>query len=101
MGIDILEKEEIITYRETDIDLLMSIRNGDYMLEDNTVSPKFYDMIKDLEKRFKLAEANTKLPEKPNFKEVEKWLMGVNKHYIGFDDSEACERMLKALMGDK
>ena len=82
MGIDILEKKEIITYRENDIDLLMSIRNGDYMLEDNTVSPKFYDMIKDLDKRFKEAEVNSKLPEKPNFKEVEKIVMKINRGYL-------------------
>lgn len=82
MGIDILEKEEIITYRENDIDLLMNIRNGDYMLEDNTVSPKFYDMIKDLDKKFKEAEVNSKLPEKPNFKEVEKMVMKINRGYL-------------------
>lgn len=34
MCIDILEKEEIVTYREKERDLLMSIRNGEYLDEN-------------------------------------------------------------------
>ena len=34
MAIDLFEKEEIITYREDDLDLLLSIRNGKYMNAD-------------------------------------------------------------------
>ena len=83
MGIDILGKQEIITYRENDIDLLMSIRNGDYMMEDGSISPRFYTMFEGLNDKFKQAEAKSTLPEKANFKAVEVWLTKVNKHYIG------------------
>ena len=38
MVFDILENQEIITYREKEHDLLMSIRNGDYLI--NGVEPK-------------------------------------------------------------
>ena len=46
MCIDILEKEEIITYRESDHDLLMNIRNGVYMNEDHTYKPAFFELVK-------------------------------------------------------
>lgn len=38
MCLDILEKGDIITYRGSDLPLLMSIRKGDYQLEDNASS---------------------------------------------------------------
>lgn len=82
MGIDILEKEEIITYRENDLDLLLSIRNGDYMNLDGTVKDSFYKLVEDIDTRFKSAVSNTKLPEKPHFNEIEKWIMNVYKKYL-------------------
>ena len=81
MGTDILEKEEIITYRENDLDLLMSIRHGDYM-EDGVMSDRFYKLVEDLNKKFEEAAANSKLPEKPNFKGVEKIIMDVYRRYL-------------------
>lgn len=82
MGIDILEKQEIITYREDDLDLLMRIRNGAYMNQDGTVKDSFYKLVEGIDTRFKSAVSNTKLPEKPNFNEVEKWIMSVYKRYL-------------------
>ena len=81
MGIDVLEKEEIITYRENDIDLLMSIRNGDYM-EDGVLSDRFYKLVGDLHNRFEEATTKTKLPAKPDFNSIEKWLIKVYRSYI-------------------
>jgi hypothetical protein len=83
MCLDILEKEEINTYREKDHDLLMSIRNGAYMKEDGTYRSEFFDMIKDLEKRLEYAKANTSLPTHPNMKEVEAFVMEVNRRALG------------------
>ena len=82
MGIDLLEKEEIIPYREDDLDLLMRIRNGAYMNQDGTVKDSFYKLVEGIDTRFKSAVSNTKLPEKPNFNEVEKWVMSVYKRYL-------------------
>lgn len=82
MGIDILEQEEIITYREKDLDLLMSIRHGDYMLDDGTISPKFYELIDKINARFEEAVSKTKLPAKPKFNEVEKLIISINKKYL-------------------
>ena len=83
MGIDLLKKEEIITYRENDLDLLMSIRNGEWMGEDGKFLPKFYKLVEDLSSDFDKAISETKLPEKPNFKQIEKFVIRVNKKYLG------------------
>lgn len=82
MCIDILEKEEIITYREDDIDLLMDIRNGYYMNPDGTYCPEFFEMIDDFKKRLDYAKENTSLPAHPNMKEVEEFVMEVNKRAL-------------------
>lgn len=78
MCIDILEKEEIVTYREADHDLLMSIRNGAYMNEDGTYRTEFSELITDLKKRLDYAKENTSLPAHPSMKEIEEFVMSVN-----------------------
>lgn len=82
MCIDILEKEEIITYREADHDLLMSIRNGAYQNEDSTYKPEFFEIIADLKKRLDYAKENTSLPAHPNMKQVEEFVMSVNRRAL-------------------
>ena len=82
MCIDILEKEEIITYREKDHDLLMSIRNGEYQNEDSTYKPEFFEIIGDLKKRLDYAKENTSLPARPNMKQVEEFVMSVNRRAL-------------------
>ena len=82
MCIDILEKEEILTYRENDIDLLMDIRNGYYMNPDGTYCPEFFEMIDDLKKRLDYAKENTSLPAHPNMKQVEEFVMSVNRRAL-------------------
>lgn len=49
MCIDILEKEEIITYRTDEHDLLMNIRNGEYLDENRQPIPEFYSLYEKLE----------------------------------------------------
>lgn len=82
MCIDILEKEEIITYREADHDLLMSIRNGAFQNEDSTYKPEFFEMIADLKKRLDYAKENTSLPAHPDLKRVEEFVMSVNRRAL-------------------
>ena len=82
MCIDILEKEEILTYRENDHDLLMSIRNGAYQNEDSTYKPEFFDIVENLKKRLDYAKENTSLPPHPNMKQVEEFVMSVNRRAI-------------------
>ena len=91
MAIDILEKEEIITYREKDHDLLMSIRNGKFQHEDGTFDSSFFDLVKELSEKMDYAKENTSLPHSPNMKKIEEFklilsdekvLLGVIKEEI-------------------
>lgn len=85
MCIDILEKEEIITYRESEHDLLMSIRNGDYLDENRQPRPEFYDLLNEYEKRFEYAKRNTSLPDIPNYKRINEFKMYVNERIVKGD----------------
>lgn len=82
MCLDILENEDIVTYRENDHDLLMSIRNGAYQNDDGTYSSEFFEMINDFEKRLNYAKENTSLPDHPNMRRVEEFVISVNKRAI-------------------
>lgn len=82
MCLDILEKEEIITHREADHNLLMSIRNGVYQKEDHTFRSEFFDMIADFEKRLAFAKENTGLPPQPDVKRIEAFMMAVNERVV-------------------
>lgn len=80
--LDILEKEEIITCREADLSLLMSIRRGEYMQEDNSFRPEFFEILSDLEKRVEYARENTSLPAEPDRGRVEELVMAINEMAI-------------------
>ena len=82
MAIDILEQEEIITYRETEHELLMNIRNGRYQKEDGTYREEFYEMLKGYEERLAYAAENTSLPDEPDYKKVEAFMMYVNERVV-------------------
>ena len=82
MCIDILEKEEIVTYREKEHDLLMSIRNGEYLDGNRQPIPEFYDLLNEYEKRFEYAKNNTSLPEKPDYKRINDFRMSVNERIV-------------------
>lgn len=76
--LDILEHEDIVTYRGQDRDLLMSIRTGAYQNEDGTYRQEFFDMVSEYEKRLSYAKENTNLPDHPNIRLVEEFVMDVN-----------------------
>ncbi len=82
MCIDILEKEEINTYRENDIPFLMEIRNGKFLDQDSLPIPEFYDLVKDFEVRLSYAAANTSLPDRPDTKAINDFLMDVNERVV-------------------
>lgn len=78
MGIDILEKHEIITYRSDEHNLLMSIRNGEYLEEDNkTISPRFNELLNDYTTRFEAAAQNTTLPDVPDYEAANSLLIKI------------------------
>ena len=67
MCIDILEKEDIITYRAEEHDLLMQIRNGEFLDENRQPTADFYEILNEYEKRFDYAKEHTSLPEIPDY----------------------------------
>lgn len=78
MCLDILENEEIRTYREDDREFLLSIRNGAFQREDGSFRKEFFEMVSDFDIRLKYAKENTGLPAKPNMKLIEEFVMSVN-----------------------
>lgn len=82
MCIDILEKEEIVTYRTDEHVLLMSIRNGEYLDKDKQPTSEFYDLLNEYEKRFEYAEENTSLPDAPDYKKINEFKYHVNEKII-------------------
>ena len=82
MAFDILEKEEIITYRKNDLDLLMSIRNGAFQKEDGSFRNEFFEMIDKYEKRLEYDSQNTSLPDHPDYDKINDFVADVNERII-------------------
>lgn len=82
MCIDILTKEEIITYRADEHDLLMSIRNGEFQKPEGGYRSEFFELVDDLEKKMKDAAENTSLPDRPDTEAAYEMLVEMNKNHI-------------------
>lgn len=82
MCFDILEKHEINTYRSKEHELLMSIRNGDFLDYNNQPKDDFYEMVDGLEKRLDYDKNNTDLPVKPNYKMINEFVMDINERVV-------------------
>ena len=82
MCLDILNEGEIITYRKKDHDFLMSIRNGAYLDENRQPTPEFFDIVADFEDKLEKAKATTQLPDNPNYKKINEFVMSVNERIV-------------------
>ena len=82
MCLDILENEDIVTYREKNHETLMNIRAGKYQREDGTYMEEFFEMVDYFEKRLAYAKENTSLPDHPDMKKVEEFVMAVNRRAL-------------------
>lgn len=85
MAIDILEKGEIRTHRTDDLELLRSIRRGDFQKEDKTFSKEFYRILSDYERKLEIATQNTDLPDNPDMEKVEQFVEYVNRRAMEGD----------------
>lgn len=85
MCLDILERGEIVTYREKEHNFLMDIRNGKYLDDNRQPVPEFFDMVNEYEKKLEYAKANTSLPEHPNYKKINEFVMSVNERIVKDD----------------
>lgn len=82
MCCDILEKEIIITYRENEHNMLMAIRDGQFLKDDLTVIPEFFEYLNALKKQFDYAKDNTSLPAEPDYKWIDDFRCSVNENII-------------------
>ena len=87
MGIDILKDHQIVTYRTTEHDLLMEIRNGKYLNADKTApTAEFQEILDEYSSKFDEAAKQTTLPEKPNTKAANKLMMDIVSQYYQIKD---------------
>ena len=82
MCFDILENERIITYRKEEHDLLMDIRNGKYLDDNRQPIPEFFELVDELEKRLDYDRVNTSLPDKPDYKRINDFVISVNERIV-------------------
>lgn len=82
MCLDILNEGKIITYREKDHDFLMEIRNGKYLDENRQPIPEFFDIVKDFEDKLEKAKKTTSLPDNPDYKKINEFVMSVNERVV-------------------
>lgn len=82
MAIDILEKEEICTYRGAEQKLLMDIRRGDYQKENGLFRDEFYEILSDYERRLEQAAICTNLPDEPDFERIQEFVLWVNEKVV-------------------
>lgn len=73
-----LREGEFCTFMEDDHDLLMSIRNGDYMGSDGQMVPEFFAMVEELNKKMKTSFENTCLPKEVDMDKVDDIIYTVN-----------------------
>lgn len=85
MAIDILEKHEIKTHRIDDLDILLSIRRGDYMKKDGTFDKAFYEMLEEYERKLDEAAAKTTLPDNPDMDKIGRFVERINMKAIQGD----------------
>jgi uncharacterized protein len=83
MGTEILGGNGVNTYRNKDHDLLMAIRNGDYVLEKNGKKDysEIFKIVDECEKQFQYAVKNTCLPEEPNIDKINELLIDIIQKY--------------------
>lgn len=81
MCFDILERHEVIT-RRPEIELLMKIRNGEYLKDDKTPKKEFYDLVDELESRLQRLAKETTLPEEPDYERIYSWLAKVSEEIV-------------------
>lgn len=85
MAYDLLVNQEIITYREKEHDLLMSIRNNEnneWLTEDNHVTEKGEKFINERMKILENARDISKLPENIDQEKINKLLIEINLQII-------------------
>ncbi len=70
-GTEILKGKGVNTYREKERAFFLDIRSGKYSYTE------IFEMVDDYENEFKLAAANTALPDRPDYKRIEELMIDI------------------------
>ena len=57
----------------------MSIRNGEYLIDQSTPKPEFHRIVDDLEKRLEADKKITTLPDDPDYNKIDKLFLRIVK----------------------
>lgn len=79
---DILDKQDIITYRGLDRKLLMEVKHGRFLDAEGKPNDEFFKLIDDFDKRLNVLKATTKLPDEPDYSLIDNFVMSVNERII-------------------
>ena len=85
MCFDILEDGKIVTYRQKDHDMLMEIRNGKYLDENDQPIQEFYEMVDEFDNKLKYLKDHSVLPKNPDYERINRFLADVNLEVIKRD----------------
>ncbi len=75
-GTEILQGKGVNTYREKERAFFLDIRSGKYSYNE------IFEMVDDYEYEFKLAAANTALPDKPDYKRIEALMIDIYSNLL-------------------
>lgn len=81
-AIEILRDGDFHVYCEKDHDLLMSIRNGEYMDENGQMNRAFFEMVDELELEMNNAFQHSELPEKPDAEQIDRLLYMIQESVV-------------------
>lgn len=79
---DILIEEEIITYREKEHDLLMDIRNGKYLTDEDQPTKEFSEMVDYYQNLIEEDKVKSQLPERVDIKKINKFMAKINEGVV-------------------
>lgn len=82
MCFDILDKGQVITYREDDREYLLEIRDGKYLDENDQPTDEFYDIVAGYEERLKELAEKSNLPVDPDMDAINKLRMKINRMIV-------------------
>jgi hypothetical protein len=92
MGAEILRGEGVKTRRTEDANLLLDIKNGMWLNEDElghrTYADEFWQLLDESERDFEDAKANTALPSEPKLDELQDFIATCHKKVI--TESKTC-----------
>lgn len=79
---DILKYGEINTYREKEHDLLMAIRNNEFLDDRGMLNAEFFNLVNEYKEKCEVAEKTTDLPDEPDYAKIKDFLICANYGYM-------------------